>query len=212
MSTPSRMPHQRRSIAEVRRSRLSGLGTSRTPQRYAWERGSTITATPNTGTPRPTDSNADRRFAKLEKLRQLERELRDLKKDEDVIEMESHKRKRVKVDQLAYIPHNRPGDSEGTFRVPDIDSDDEMEVEYSVPERTNVFEEASKAPLEVPRMVEREREIEHVTAHVPVVVSEWKFPSVGKRLAGDVLSHAAEEAAREKFVMGFQAWKELYGY
>ncbi|KAK5126001.1 hypothetical protein LTR85_011356 [Meristemomyces frigidus] len=196
MSTPSRLPNKRRSIAEVRASRLSGLGTPR-GQPYSWERSSTATSTP-----RPAQPNADRRFEKLERLRKLQRELEELKQDEDVIEMESHKRKRVKVDDLVYIPHNRPGDSAGTFRVPDIDSDDEMEVDISVPERTNIFQEAASR-------VEEEQE-EHVVEER--TVSEWQFPSVGKWQAGDVWSDDAIEAARVEFVTGFQAWKLQDGY
>ncbi|KAK5693253.1 hypothetical protein LTR17_025174, partial [Elasticomyces elasticus] len=98
----------------------------------------------------PSDTNADRRFEKMERLRKLQVELSELNADDDVQEMQSHRLKRVKVDDLEYIPHNRPGDSSGTFRVPDIDSDDEMEVEFDVPERQNVFQTAAGMPAASP--------------------------------------------------------------
>lgn len=212
-STPSKMPHQRRSIAGVRASRLAGAGTPRASQ-YSWDRASTTKAT----TPRPAEINADARFAKVERMKQLERELEQLKRDSDVLEMESHRRKRVKVDQLAYIPHNKPGDSEGTFRVPDIDSDDEMEVEYNVPERVNVFEEASRTEKGVEQQVVQE--MERTTQEKEKVVQEvkevkktvWNFPSVGKRRPDQEKSAEYCEAARVKFVTGFEAWKLLHGY
>lgn len=43
---------------------------------------------------------------------------------------------KVRVDSMYSIPHRKPGDPAGTFRVPDIDSDGEMEIEYDYP---NVF-------------------------------------------------------------------------
>ncbi|KAI7468542.1 hypothetical protein KC351_g13579 [Hortaea werneckii] len=182
MTTPSRMPHQRRTVAEARRSRLShggGLGTSRlgTPrlssrqnQHDAWSRGASTAPRPSTAV-RPVDNNADRRFEKMERMRRLQRELEELQKDEDIREMESHRRKRVKVDDLQWIPHNRPGEGSGTFRVPDWDSDDEMEVEIDVPLRTNVFEEV------------KEKEPEPVKAPSPVKQSSMKQPSPVKPLS-----------------------------
>ncbi|TKA65958.1 hypothetical protein B0A55_10156, partial [Friedmanniomyces simplex] len=125
---------------------------------------------------------------KAERLRKLQKELAELNQDEDIIEMESHRRKRVKVDDLQYIPHNRPGESSGTFRVPDIDSDDEMEVEMSVPERVNVFEEAAAGREPSPEPM-------------------WVFPSVGKRDPNEPrLSHAEEMAARAAFRADFTVW------
>ena len=88
--------------------------------------------------------------------------------------MESHRRKRVKVDSLAWIPHHRPGESSGTFRVPDIDSDDEMEVDETIPERSNVFAEAE----EMEKVVE-EKKVEE--EKVEEEVSEFVFPDVGRR-------------------------------
>ncbi|TKA34254.1 hypothetical protein B0A50_00234 [Salinomyces thailandicus] len=156
MTTPSRMPHKRRTVAEARRARLSGGNGFSTPrfgtprfttkqqseqQLEVWER-SASTAPRLSTAPRPADSNADRRFEKMMRMRKLQRELEQLKEDDDIKEMESHRRKRVKVDDLEFIPHCRPGEGSGTFRVPDIDSDDEMEVDFDVPLKSNLFQEA----------------------------------------------------------------------
>lgn len=217
MNTPSRMPHARRTVAEARRSRLSGgssLGTPRlttprpgssqssTQQPYTWERGFSTAPRPSTAI-RPADSNADRRYEKMERMRRLQRELEELKKDEDIIEMESHRRKRVKVDELQWIPHNRPGEGSDTFRVPDIDSDDEMEVDINVPLLENVFEKAQEAqekrqpvrePSPVKKMASPVKKIaspvkkaaspvkkaqEPVKEVVNAPVSEFAFPSAG---------------------------------
>ncbi|KAK5715894.1 hypothetical protein LTR15_009719 [Elasticomyces elasticus] len=139
-TTPSK-PRQRRTVAEARASRLASTYTPTRQQPLSWEK--TVRTT-------PADSNADRRFEKMERLRKLQEELSELNADDDVQEMQSHRLKRVKVDDLEFIPHNRPGDSSGTFRVPDIDSDDEMEVEFDVPERQNVFQTAAKMPAASP--------------------------------------------------------------
>ncbi|KAK3635232.1 hypothetical protein LTR56_014841 [Elasticomyces elasticus] len=138
-TTPSK-PRQRRTVAEARASRLGSTYTP-TRQPLSWEKNMRTT---------PSDTNADRRFEKMERLRKLQMELSELNADDDVQEMQSHRLKRVKVDDLEFIPHNRPGDSSGTFRVPDIDSDDEMEVDFDVPERQNVFQTAAEMPAASP--------------------------------------------------------------
>jgi hypothetical protein len=260
MDTPSKnppatAPHKRRSMAEVRAARL-GLGSasaSKRPAPFSWEikaadrelqrDGFQVPNTPTSknqsAAAKPRDPNADKRYAKLERKRQLERELEQLKRDADIIEMESHRRKRVKVDNLAFIPHNRPGDAEGTFRVPDIDSDDEMEVDDDVPERTNVFEEASEitatpAPTTAspakqfnfpsattPPVVQQPAPSDAfptvsedtTTAPEPVVQSKFNFPSVGLKDPNEPEpSPKWIEAARVKFVTGFEQWRLVNGY
>lgn len=135
-TTPSRPPPTRRSVTSVRQARLNAADAPTTSTPLSWSR---RTTTPS----RPRESNADARAEKMSHYLQLKHQLAKMNEDAEIKEMESHRRKRVKVDTLAYIPHNRPGESSGTFRVPDIDSDDEMEVDISVPERTNVFAEAA---------------------------------------------------------------------
>ncbi|KAK0876028.1 hypothetical protein LTR87_010181 [Friedmanniomyces endolithicus] len=199
-TTPSKPP-QRRSIASVRAKRLQNAGTPLPP--LSWEqRARAITPAA------PAENNADRRFEKAERLRKLHKELAELNKDEDIIEMESHRRKGVKVDDLQYIPHNRPGESSGTFRVPDIDSDDEMEVEMSVPERSNVFEEAvarepTPAAVAEPRPEEQQQQEEE-----PM----WVFPSVGKRDPNEPrLTHEEEMEARAAFRADYAVWLVEHG-
>jgi hypothetical protein len=65
--------------------------------------------------------------------------------------------KRVKIHHLKEIPHNRPGDAEGTFRFPDLDSDDEMEVDIDAPLRSNIFEESESNIAEQQAQVAKEQ-------------------------------------------------------
>ncbi|KAK3673352.1 hypothetical protein LTR78_006898 [Recurvomyces mirabilis] len=184
--TPSRPP-QRRSVASAR--------AARTQSSIPWSNRRKST----TSGPITTSSGPDARWEKLERVRNLQQELNRLNADSDVIEMESHRRKRVKVDSLAWIPHHRPGESSGTFRVPDIDSDDEMEVDETIPERSNVFAEA------VGMEVEREKEPveQEVVEEVVVDVSEFVFPDVGRRrldepeLASELVRHEHDRLDRE---------------
>jgi len=256
--TPSRKPAtaqmRRRTVAEVRAQRLantpsSGMGRRQGP--FVWEAANSErerardALPPNASTSLRTSktskkTSADERFAKLEHMRMLERELEKLRKDEDIIEMESHRRKRVKVDSLQYIPHNRPGDAEGTFCVPEWDSDDEMEVEEAVPERINVFKQAQtvsppKAVMSAPVMQDaarvtpprrgsvfesarkapsqsQEKPAPKVFERVTMTPSKFTFPSVSKRMPDDKPSHHYIEAAKNKFATGFEEWRLLQGY
>jgi hypothetical protein len=172
---PATTPSKRRTIAATRVRRQQAMG-----------RPSNITAPPL------SLKNADQRWEKMRRLQDLRKELAELNRDEDVLEMESHRRKRVKVDTLAYIPHHRPGESSSTFRVPDIDSDDEMEVDISVPERANAFEEAATLELSS----------EEGTVEKEEGKMEWNWPEVGRR---DGEWQYNEEAAME-FEQGFLGW------
>ena len=125
-STPTRP----RTIAKVRAARHARELASKM---WAWER--------TAPRPRAKHPDADARLAKILRMRDLEKELERLKHDADLQGLEAPRVKRVKVDNLAAIPHNRPGESTGTFCAPDIDSDDEMEVDEKVEERSNVFQE-----------------------------------------------------------------------
>ena len=153
---------------------------------YAWERQST---------PKPKEPNADVRQAKIQRMRDLQRELEELKQDEDIQKMEAlsvHRRKRVKIDNLAVIPHNRPGDSASTFRVPDIDSDDEMEVDASVEERSNIFEDDE---------TEKEEQ-QHVEVQKPV----FEFPEVGLKPAEYHVTEDYQNQAGLWFEQGLEAF------
>lgn len=240
-------------MAEVRAQRLAntpGSSMGRRQGPFIWEAANSererardaLPSTPSTSlrASKSKRTSADERFAKLEHMRMLERELERLRKDEDIIEMESHRRKRVKVDSLEYIPHKQPGDAEGTFRVPEWDSDDEIEVEEAVPERVNVFKQAqqtspSKPTLPAPvkqdaahepppergSVIEfalktstqtEEKPAPKAFEKVTKTSSKFAFPSVGKRMPDDQPSHYYIEAARNKFATGFQEWRLLQGY
>ncbi|KAH9838937.1 hypothetical protein Tdes44962_MAKER01788 [Teratosphaeria destructans] len=263
--TPSHPPataptRQRRSISKVRAARLAPQSAKRAGP-YAWELAaaerersrdavsiSSSFPPPPWNTPLPTaassvrpakprEANADARYAKLERLRKLEMELALLREDEDIKEMEGHRMKRVKVDHLEYIPHKKPGDSEGTFRVPDWDSDDEMEVEESVPVRANIFDDdkdistpvpaapasiapapasvgasTAPAPASVPA-TPAPVSVSAVPAPAPVPAvakpRKWNFPDLGQR--GESPSPGYKARAKAKFEAGFAAWKEQKG-
>ncbi|QIW97658.1 hypothetical protein AMS68_003176 [Peltaster fructicola] len=125
---------RRRTIRDVRAAQVSRTPLPSSGLRR-WE-------TPS----KPREPNADKRLARmreLEKLReqkkQMESQIAKLAAEQEADGIDTRKRKRVKVDELAYIPHNNPGDAHGTFRVPDWDSDEEMEVDDEVPVRENLF-------------------------------------------------------------------------
>ncbi|KAI5367328.1 hypothetical protein Slin15195_G024550 [Septoria linicola] len=123
--TPSRAP---RSIAAVRRAQQTPSRMSATPTRV-WSQ-----------QPPPRDTNADRRLGKLRKFQELNEELEAMKKDEEIQQITERPLKRVKIDHLVKIPARRPGESSGTFRMFDVDSDDEMEVDADEAVRSNIFE------------------------------------------------------------------------
>ena len=181
-STPV-APYLARRAAQLRAARSGGL-TTPTPKLYAWEK--------QVSTPKPREPNADVRLAKIQRMRELQNELKKLQEDADIQDMEAHsvhRRKRVKIDNLAVIPHNRPGDSASTFRVPDIDSDDEMEVDDSVTERTNVFESIEE---------------EESTEHVQEGVTSFTFPEVGHKSAEYITTEEYKVEAGRLFEQGLQ--------
>lgn len=145
-SKPARLPPAtpRRTPAAVRRAQRTSRSASNTPARVPWvgER--------NMAKEKPKQPNADARIATIQQWHDIKKEYERLRDDPVVKEVEGHGRKRVKVDNLPVIPHNRPGDSSSTFRVPDIDSDDEMEVDEEVEETTNVFEDSEKLQEKTP--------------------------------------------------------------
>lgn len=148
-----------------------------------------------TAIPKPRESNADARLAKLERMRTLQRELEELEQDEDVKEMQSHRLKRVKIDNLVEIPHNRPGDPSGCFRVPEEDSDDEMEVYENVEERSNLFEEMNTEAEDVTMQEEQNME--------PTDTSmAFSFPDVGPVPEGYYVSEEFKEEAGRLFEAG----------
>ena len=139
--TPSSLPRHlpqstplRRRIADVRAKKEE---LSVTPaRRYAWEKKPAMQL--------PKEKNADARLAKMQALHDAKQKVAQLSEDPDVKDVMAHSylgRKRVKIDNLAVIPHHRPGESSSTFRVPDYDSDEEISVDGDAEEISNVFEE-----------------------------------------------------------------------
>jgi hypothetical protein len=111
--------------------------------------------------PVPREPNADLRQTKLkQQQKQLaeesDKENRDLTAN-NVPVPAFRATKRVKIYHLKTIPHNRPGDSEGTFRFPDLDSDDEMEVDIDAALRSNIFEESESNIAEQHAQVAKEQ-------------------------------------------------------
>lgn len=151
MQPPATSSTHRRTIRDARQSRETTSSTIQPTTRALkrWE------------TPiKPKEPNADKRLARMQQLEKLkaekqamEAEIARLAAEQEADGIDTRKRKRVKVDELAYIPHNKPGDAIGTFRVPDWDSDDEMEVDEEVPVRKNVFvaNAEQKSGLEAPK-------------------------------------------------------------
>lgn len=197
MRRPMGTPTMRRS-AQLRAAHAAGLSTPKAG------------FTANKPALKPRESNADARLAKLERVRALQKELEELQQDEDIKGMQSHRVKRVKIDHLAVIPHNRPGDPSGCFRVPEEDSDDEMEVYESVEERSNIFEEMNTeveavATQEPPHTVAPET----VEADPPMV---FNFPHVAPVPPDYYVSEEYKEEAGRLFAEGFAEFMKTYVY
>lgn len=141
-------------------------------------------------------------------MRQLQKELEELKQDADIKDMtaqSARSRKRVKIDNLAAIPHNRPGDSSSTFRVPDIDSDDEMEVDANVEERSNIFEDVEmEKETEKEAAIEAEKDTVKEVEHIQVPVFE--FPDVGAKPADYVVTEDYQNEAGLWFEKGLHGF------
>jgi hypothetical protein len=109
----------------------------------------------------PREPNADVRQTKLkQQQRQLAEESNKENRDSTASNSPvpaPRATKRVKIYHLKAIPHNRPGDSEGTFRFPDLDSDDEMEVDIDAALRSNIFEESESNIAEQQAQVAKEQ-------------------------------------------------------
>ncbi|KAK3117029.1 hypothetical protein LTR53_001983 [Teratosphaeriaceae sp. CCFEE 6253] len=209
-TTPSRAPH-RRTISSVRAARQS---TPQHASRLSWDQRS-LSVAPAPAAPEPTEPQDQDLGGKLLRMKQLQEELAQLHSDPDVAELEAHRRKRVKVDDLAYIPHNLPGESEGTFRVPEWDSDDEMEVSWGVPERANVFGTAAQEDEdEGQQQQQQQQHDDDETAaeeekEEEEAVPAFAFPSVGKKDPGlEPLAPAVLAQASTDFAAGLAAFRK----
>lgn len=85
----------------------------------------------------PYDKNDYARIRRLREIEELAAEhtamqqrLEKLRAEQEAeAAFQPRKTKRVKMEQLKEIPHNLPGEPSGSFRFPEVDSDDEMEVD-----------------------------------------------------------------------------------
>ncbi|KJX96022.1 hypothetical protein TI39_contig844g00016 [Zymoseptoria brevis] len=192
---PEPTPSRHRDIASVRRRRE--LASQVTIPRRAWD-----------PKPLPRDPNADSRLEKLRAYHEAKDHLHNLQKDEEIKEMTQHRTKRVKIDDLVAIPHNRPGDASGTFRMYDADSDDEMEVEEDCEVRENIFrgedrpheEEEVNDDNEVEPSLTPEVDTDVEAAHLEFGIP----PDVGKRDANE--SPIIDATENAKFEMAYQHW------
>lgn len=123
---PKSLPRPRRSIKDARARRsMRGVNEPATPV-------ATRTA-PTT----PYDKNNYERIRRAREMEQLivqreamEQKLAKLRAEQQAEEeAQPRKTKRVKLDHLKTIPHRLPGEPSGSFRFPEVDSDDEMEVD-----------------------------------------------------------------------------------
>ncbi|GIZ42412.1 hypothetical protein CKM354_000568500 [Cercospora kikuchii] len=202
--TPIRAP---RTIAAVRRQQTPSR-YSHTPQRI-WSQ-----------TPQPKDTNADRRLEKLRKFKELDAQLQAMKQDEEVKQMTERPLKRVKVDTLVKIPHNRPGDASGTFRMPDIDSDDEMEVDADQETRSNIFDVSAEEETAATLKATPAAPAPIAPAPAPAVTAappsppapaappapQFSFPDVG-RLEDGATNDVTNAYLGAKFAYGLEHWK-----
>jgi hypothetical protein len=74
--------------------------------------------------------------AMAQKLARLRAQQQADQAEEDA---QPRKRKRVKLEHLKSVPHNLPHEPSGSFRVPEVDSDDEMEVDDDASVIENIF-------------------------------------------------------------------------
>lgn len=224
LRTPARTPG-RRTINQVRSERAHKQSLLRDTPSRDWPR-------PRTAA-KPRLPNADARLEKMHNVIDTRKKLDEMEKDEEVKELFDRPRKRIKVDEAAWIPHRAPGDGPSTWRVPDIDSDGEMEVDEDVEMLPNVFEsshaeekEKEKAQLPAstsqqptrelvpttPRTIETAHdigaanEIETTPAPLYTVTDVWAFPTVGTRPEGD-LQLDIDPYLAKKFDYGFESWK-----
>ena len=183
-STPA-TGRKRRTVAEVRAAHAArAAARAGTPIQKSWER-----------TPMVKEPNADLRHARAQEIESTRARLAALEAEAVADGTMHRKLKRVKVDDLVLIPHNRPGDSEGTFRVPDYDSDDEITVD----------EDAEETSRDVNMFAELEKQTEKVTESTKKRV-KYVFPSVGLEEDGYEVDAAWRREQGVKFGRCFDAW------
>lgn len=138
---PKSLPKQRRTYKEARAAAAS-KSTRNTNEPPTPVVARTAPATPH-------DKNNYERIRRLREIEELkiqheamEKKLAKLRAEQEAeAEAQPRKTKRVKIEHLKEIPHNRPGESSGSFRFPEADSDDEMTVDEDAELIDNAFDE-----------------------------------------------------------------------
>lgn len=136
---PKSLPRPRRTYKEARAAAANrGMRNSTDPPTPAVSR--TVPST-------PYDKNDYARIRRLREIEELNAQHNAMKAKLDKLRAEQEadaaaqprKTKRVKIEHLKEIPHNLPGEPSGSFRFPEADSDDEMEVDEDVEVIENPF-------------------------------------------------------------------------
>ena len=136
---PKSAPRPRRTYKEARAA-AANKGT----------RNATDPPTPAVSRTAPSTPYNKNDYARIRRLREIEElaaqhnamkaKLDKLRAEQEAeAAAQPRKTKRVKLEQLKEIPHNLPGESSGSFRFPEADSDDEMEVDEDVEVIENPF-------------------------------------------------------------------------
>ncbi|KAL9532717.1 hypothetical protein SMMN14_03362 [Sphaerulina musiva] len=133
---PSAM--RRRTITSVRRGMQTPSRLTARPLR-SWN-----------APPPPKEPNADRRLEQVRMYEYYKNKVQAMEQERGIQELIERPTKRVKVDRMHSIPHKQPGDPDGTFAVPDIDSDDEMLVDADEETHSNIFEQTPNGTEETP--------------------------------------------------------------
>lgn len=178
----------RRSIQQVREEkRRKEAMRDQTPLRE-WDR-----------TPLPRLPNADSRLQKLNMYNRLKQKMKELQDDEELEDVIERPIKRVKVDELAEIPHRLPGDPKSTFRMPDPDSDGEMEIDEEIEEKANVFEASQAADKEKQGHMQQptnngQQPVRGATPQTaaPKPKNPWAAPSPPKQYAQPTVQDASD--------------------
>jgi hypothetical protein len=164
---PKSLPRPRRSVKDARARRsMRGVNEPATPI-------ATRTA-PTT----PYDKNNYERIRRAREMEQLivqrevmEQKLAKLRAEQIAAEeAQPRKTKRVKLDHLKSIPHKLPGEPSGSFRVPEADSDDEMEVDDDASVIENPFAAADDEET-TPRQISPVKPTPNLFAAAPPAVT-----------------------------------------
>jgi hypothetical protein len=136
---PKSAPRPRRTYKEARAA-AANKGT----------RNAADPPTPAVSRTAPTTPYNKNDYARIRRLREIEElgaqhnamkaKLDKLRAEQEAeAAAQPRKTKRVKIEHLKEIPHNLPGESSGSFRFPEADSDDEIEVDEDVEVIENPF-------------------------------------------------------------------------